>query len=99
MVDPQRTYVDTGVRLAPDVTLFPGTMLGGHTVVAEGAEIGPDTRLVDSSIGAGAVVAHTVGTNAEIGEGAVVGPFAALGPGAVVATGASTGPFYTAPER
>ncbi|HSH22434.1 MAG TPA: sugar phosphate nucleotidyltransferase [Acidimicrobiales bacterium] len=99
MVDPGRTYVESGVRLAPDVTLFPGTVLGGHTVVGEGAELGPDTRLVDCMVGAGAVVDHSVGIDAEIGSGARVGPFAALAPGAVVATGAVTGPFYTSPGR
>ncbi len=99
MVDPERTYVESAVQLAPDVTLFPGTVLGGHTVVAEGAEIGPDTRLVDCVVGAHSLVVHSVGTGAEIGSGARVGPFAALAPGAAVAAGAVTPPFYTARGR
>ena len=99
MVDPARTYVESGVRLAPDVTLFPGTVLGGRTAVGEGAEVGPDTRVVDCVVGAHAVVDHSVGTHAEIGRSARVGPFAALGPGASVAAGTVTGPFYTSPER
>ena len=99
MVDPARTYVESAVRLDVDVTLFPGTVLGGHTVVGRGAEVGPDTRLVDCVVGDGAVIDHSVGTDAEIGAGARVGPFAALGPGAVVPAGAVTGPFYTAPGR
>ncbi len=98
MVDPDRTYLDTSVRLAPDVTIFPGTTLAGATVVAAGAELGPDTRLVDCAVGEGAVVAHTVGDRASIGAGAVVGPFAHLPPGSQVAAGLTTGPFYTAPE-
>lgn len=96
MLDPARTYIDATVRLAPDVTLFPGTMLQGACVVGPGARIGPDTRLVDCVVGEGAIVEHTAGRQAEIGAGAVVGPFAALGPGAVVPPGAHTGPFYTA---
>ncbi len=96
MVDPDRTYIDISVRLAPDVTLFPGTILQGDTVVGIGAEIGPDTRLVDCQVGAHAVVSNSVARLAEIGEGATVGPFAVLEPGAVVAPGAVTGPFYTA---
>ena len=35
MLDPERTYVDATVRLAADVTLFPGTILQGATVVGE----------------------------------------------------------------
>ena len=69
MVDPERTYVDATVELAPDVTLFPGTILQGRCVVGAGAEIGPDTRLVDCVVGAGAVVENTVGRDAEIGDG------------------------------
>ncbi|MBI2710868.1 MAG: NTP transferase domain-containing protein [Actinobacteria bacterium] len=96
MLDPERTYVDTTVVLAPDVTLFPGTILQGQTVVGEGAEIGPDTRLLDCAVGAGAFVEKTSGRDAEIGAGARVGPFASLAPGSAVPDGAVTGPFYAA---
>ncbi|MEM7285483.1 MAG: NTP transferase domain-containing protein [Actinomycetota bacterium] len=96
MLDPDRTYVDTTVRLAPDVTLFPGTMLQGSTVVGAGAEIGPDTRLDDCAVGASARVEKTMGREAEIGEGAQVGPFAVLDPGSHVAAGVATGPFHHA---
>jgi bifunctional UDP-N-acetylglucosamine pyrophosphorylase/glucosamine-1-phosphate N-acetyltransferase len=97
MVDPAVTYVDADVRLAPDVTLFPGVVLAGSTVVGEGTEIGPGCRLVDCTVGARAWLHHTVATDAEIGDGAVVGPFVALGPGAVIAAGVRTGPHYAAP--
>jgi bifunctional UDP-N-acetylglucosamine pyrophosphorylase/glucosamine-1-phosphate N-acetyltransferase len=96
MVDPERAYVDATVELAPDVTLFPGTILQGRTVVGPGAELGPDTRLVDCVVGPGATVAQTVGRDAEVGAGARVGPFAVLEPGAQVPADARTGPFYTA---
>ena len=96
LVDPATTYLDTTVVLGPDVTLFPGTILQGETVVGAGAEIGPNTRLVDCVVGAGAVVEQSNGRDAEVGEGAVVGPFAALAPGAAVPDGTVTGPFYAA---
>jgi bifunctional UDP-N-acetylglucosamine pyrophosphorylase/glucosamine-1-phosphate N-acetyltransferase len=95
MVDPVRTYVDTTVVLAPDVTLFPGTILQGSCVVGSGAELGPDTRLVDCRVGARAVVENSVGRDAEIGDDCQVGPFAVLEPGSVVAPGTRSGPFYT----
>lgn len=95
MVDPERTYVDTSVVLEADVTLFPGTMLRGSTVVRTGAQVGPDARLVDCDVGANAMVEQTVGRRAEIGADAQVGPFAYLGPGTQLATGTVTGPFFT----
>ena len=96
MVDPGRTYVDATVSLAPDVTLFPGTILQGQTVVGERCEIGPDTRLVDCMVGADAVVEQSNCRDAEIGAAAVVGPYAVLGPGSSVPGGTVTGPFYAA---
>src|SRR5436305_1821072 len=71
MVDPERTYVDAGVRLAADVTLFPGTILQGRTVVAEGAKLGPHVRLVDCVVGEGANVEQSVGYDAVVGPSAI----------------------------
>jgi bifunctional UDP-N-acetylglucosamine pyrophosphorylase/glucosamine-1-phosphate N-acetyltransferase len=96
MVDPERTYVDATVTLAPDVTLFPDTILQGRCVVGAGAELGPNTRLVDCIVGDRSVVEHTVGRDAEVGEDVHLGPFAALEPGSSVPDGARPGPFYTA---
>ena len=93
MVDPERTYVDLTVQLGRDVTLFPGTVLQGATVVAEHCVIGPDTRLVDTTVGEGAVVEQAVAVRAEIGETARVGPFSVLGPGSRVGAGEVVPPF------
>lgn len=97
MVDPDTTYIDSTVRLAADVTLFPGVVLQGATVIGEATEIGPGTRLVDCVVGDRTVIEATVARDADIGDDAVVGPFAALGPGAIVPSGTRTGPHYSAP--
>jgi bifunctional UDP-N-acetylglucosamine pyrophosphorylase/glucosamine-1-phosphate N-acetyltransferase len=94
MLDPERTYVDTTVSLAADVTLFPGTLLQGDTVIATGCEIGPNSHLVDCVVGARATVANSVVRSAEIGAEAVVGPFATILPGGRVAPGTVTGPYF-----
>ncbi|HXH55998.1 bifunctional UDP-N-acetylglucosamine diphosphorylase/glucosamine-1-phosphate N-acetyltransferase GlmU [Iamia sp.] len=97
MVDPDRTYVDTTVDLATDVTLFPGTILQGQTVIGRGAEVGPDTRLIDCVVGARSTVEQTTARDAEIGADAHVGPYAHVAPGESVADGTITGPFFAAP--
>jgi bifunctional UDP-N-acetylglucosamine pyrophosphorylase/glucosamine-1-phosphate N-acetyltransferase len=84
MLDPERTYIDASVELGTDVTIFPGTLLQGATRIGDHAEIGPDARLVDCTVGEGAVVEQAVGRQATIGDRARVGPFAALQPGAHV---------------
>jgi bifunctional UDP-N-acetylglucosamine pyrophosphorylase/glucosamine-1-phosphate N-acetyltransferase len=97
MLDPRQTFVDVTVALGRDVTLYPGTILQGDTVVGDGCEVGPDTRLQDCTVGNGAIVEHTVGRDSEIGPDSRVGPYAFLPPGSAVAAGQVTGAFYTAP--
>lgn len=96
MIDPERTYLDVTVQLGVDVTLFPGTILQGSTVIGDGCEIGPDTRLDRCRVGADSVVEQTVGRLAEIGTNCRVGPYVALAPGAQLPDGTITGPFFQA---
>jgi bifunctional UDP-N-acetylglucosamine pyrophosphorylase/glucosamine-1-phosphate N-acetyltransferase len=96
MLDPRQTFIDVTVRLGRDVTIYPGSILQGHTVIGDGCEIGPDTRLDDCIVGVECTVEHTVGRDAEIGDRSVVGPYAYIGPGCSVAGGSITGAFYTA---
>ncbi|MDQ6840743.1 MAG: NTP transferase domain-containing protein [Actinomycetota bacterium] len=95
MIDPERTYLDTTVDLASDVVLYPGTMLQGHTVVASGAEIGPNAQLADCTVGEQAVVTATVARAASIGAGARVGPWADLRAGTRISDGEVTGACFT----
>src|SRR3954465_3011667 len=93
MTDPARTYVDTGVVLAPDVQLLPGTILSGRTVVGAGSVIGPDPQLVAPVVGDDAVVRQTVARESEIGDRATVGPYVSLRPGTRLAADAHVGTF------
>jgi bifunctional UDP-N-acetylglucosamine pyrophosphorylase/glucosamine-1-phosphate N-acetyltransferase len=95
MLDPDQTYLDCTVVLAPDVTIYPGTLLQGTTTVDTGAELGPNTQLADCRVGARAVVTATVASAAEIGADAQVGPWAYLPPGSRVEAGQITGSGFT----
>jgi bifunctional UDP-N-acetylglucosamine pyrophosphorylase/glucosamine-1-phosphate N-acetyltransferase len=95
LVDPATTYVDTTVVVGTDVTLFPGVMLQGDTVLGDGTEVGPGCRLVDTVVGADCVLESVVCVGARIGERCRVGPFAHLASGAEVASDTVTGAFYT----
>jgi bifunctional UDP-N-acetylglucosamine pyrophosphorylase/glucosamine-1-phosphate N-acetyltransferase len=87
MWDPERTYIDVDVELAPDVVLLPGVILQGSCVIGAHAELGPDARLVDTVVGEGAVVASSVCRRSIIGADARVGPFAVLDEGTEVPDG------------
>ncbi|UMG91332.1 bifunctional UDP-N-acetylglucosamine diphosphorylase/glucosamine-1-phosphate N-acetyltransferase GlmU [Nocardioides sp. TF02-7] len=93
VVDPETTWVDADVVLAPDVTLLPGTQLLGATVVAEDAVVGPDTTLTDCEVGVGARVVRTHALLSVIGDRAAVGPFAYLRPGTRIGTAGKVGTF------
>lgn len=97
MLDPRQTFIDVTVKLGRDITIYPGTLLQGDTVIGDGCDLGPETHLDSCVVGDRAVVRHTVGESAEIGADAVVGPYAHLPAGSSVVAGATTGSFYTAP--
>lgn len=92
MWDPATTYVDADVHLSADVSLLPGTILKGSCRIGEGAQVGPHAYLVDTDVGAGAVVGSVVATGASIGDDARVESFSVLGPGVVIARSEHLGP-------
>jgi bifunctional UDP-N-acetylglucosamine pyrophosphorylase / glucosamine-1-phosphate N-acetyltransferase len=77
IVDPTSTWIEPNVRLEPDATVHPFTVLRGTTRVAAGAELGP----------------HVVAIDAEVGAGAIVGPFCYLRPGTVLGPRSKAGTF------
>jgi bifunctional UDP-N-acetylglucosamine pyrophosphorylase/glucosamine-1-phosphate N-acetyltransferase len=93
ILDPATTWIDVTVALERDVVLDQNTQLRGATSIATGATVGPDTTLIDTTVGAGASVvrAHSVG--AEIGPGAGVGPYSYLRPGTKLARKSKVGTF------
>jgi bifunctional UDP-N-acetylglucosamine pyrophosphorylase/glucosamine-1-phosphate N-acetyltransferase len=93
MWDPERTYIDVSVILEPDVVLLPGVILQGSCSVGAHAELGPDSHLVDTVVGEGAVVASSVCRHAVIGANARIGPFAVLEGGTEVPAGAVVPPW------
>jgi bifunctional UDP-N-acetylglucosamine pyrophosphorylase / glucosamine-1-phosphate N-acetyltransferase len=93
MTDPGLVWVGPAVTLGRDVVLEPMTALFGATAVAEGAIVGPNTRIFDGEVGAGAVVEQSVVRGARIGARAIVGPNAFLRPGTVLAPGSKVGSF------
>jgi bifunctional UDP-N-acetylglucosamine pyrophosphorylase/glucosamine-1-phosphate N-acetyltransferase len=93
LVDPDRTYIDAGVKVGADTTILPGVHLEGETRVGKGCTIGPDSRIVDSRIDDDVEVTYSVVRGARVGEGATVGPYAHLRPGTVLGRGTKAGSF------
>src|SRR5680860_1187782 len=93
ILDPHSTHIDAAVKLAPDVTLMPNTVLRGDTRVGRGSEIGPGCTLVDTVVGEDCLVLHSYSQRAVLGNCVKVGPFAYLRPEAQLEDGVKVGTF------
>jgi bifunctional UDP-N-acetylglucosamine pyrophosphorylase/glucosamine-1-phosphate N-acetyltransferase len=81
VIDPATTWIDVTVTFEQDAVVHPGTQLHGTTHLGEGAEVGPNSRLKDTTVDTGARVDNTVADGAHVGPQATVGPYAYLRPG------------------
>lgn len=93
MIHPETILVDTHCKIAPDVTIEPGTILVGSTV-AEGTTIESQARIFHSKIGKGVTVKQgSYVHESEIGDGSSVGPYAHLRPGSILRSKVKLGNF------
>ena len=93
ITDPASTWIDLSVEIAPDVTILPGTILSGKTIVETGAVIGPRTTLIDTSVGQEARIIESYVRGSAIGYQAQVGPYSFLREGTEISTGSRVGAF------
>ncbi|MGZ3140869.1 bifunctional UDP-N-acetylglucosamine diphosphorylase/glucosamine-1-phosphate N-acetyltransferase GlmU [Lentzea chajnantorensis] len=92
-VDPSSAWVDADVRIGQDALIEPNVQLRAGTVIGAGAVVGPDTTLSGVTVGDGASVVRTHGSDSVIGERASVGPFAYLRPGTSLGVKGKIGTF------
>jgi bifunctional UDP-N-acetylglucosamine pyrophosphorylase/glucosamine-1-phosphate N-acetyltransferase len=91
--DPVSTHIEASVEIGRDTVILPGTFLRGATRIGSDCVIGPSADLLDTVVGDGARVEHSVGRGARVGEGASVGPYAFLRPGTVLGPEAKVGAY------
>lgn len=93
ILDPNSTYIEAGVKIERDVTIYPGCIIEGDTVVQEDSVIGPNTRIRNGNIGKGVCIQNSIVLESSIGEGTTVGPFAYIRPGNKIGSYAKIGDF------
>ncbi|NEG70259.1 bifunctional UDP-N-acetylglucosamine diphosphorylase/glucosamine-1-phosphate N-acetyltransferase GlmU [Bifidobacterium choloepi] len=93
ILDPDTTWIEDDVEIDRDATILPGCFLQGHTVIGEGAVVGPYTTLIDAAVDAGATVERSRIQETHIGERATIGPWTYLRPGNDLGEGAKAGAF------
>jgi len=93
IVDPDTTYIEPGVTIGRDTTIWPNTHLRGQTAVGEQCTIGPNTIVEDCQIGDRCRVLASVLERAVMEDDADIGPFGHLREGARLCRGAHMGNF------
>jgi len=93
LIDPASTYIEPGVEIAPETTLWPNSYLHGKTSIGRGCTIGPNSIIRDTQIAQNCKVLFSVLEGAVLEEGVDVGPFARLRTGAHLGKGVHMGNF------
>ncbi len=93
LIDPASTYIEAGVRIAPETVIWPNTYLHGETSIGAGCEIGPNTIIHDSRIANRCKVLASMLDGAVLEDEVEVGPFGRLRTGAHLGTRVHMGNF------
>jgi bifunctional UDP-N-acetylglucosamine pyrophosphorylase/glucosamine-1-phosphate N-acetyltransferase len=93
MPDPDTVYIDRDARIGMDSTILPNTHIRGATTIGEGCQIGPNSILSDSSIGAECKITSSVVEQAILEDAVSIGPFSHMRPGAHLETGVQIGNY------
>jgi bifunctional UDP-N-acetylglucosamine pyrophosphorylase/glucosamine-1-phosphate N-acetyltransferase len=93
IINPEVTYIESGVQIGQDTVIYPNTYLRGSTVIGEGCEIGPDTTIIDTKIGNDVIILASVLERAKLADHVTMGPYCHLRKGAVLEEGVHLGNF------
>ena len=93
IIDPDNTYIDSTVEIGRDTIIYPGTFIEGESKIASDVVIGPQSRIIDSTIAEGVEIEHSTIKESEVQAGTVVGPYAYIRPGTTIGKEAKVGDF------
>ncbi|MFM8321028.1 MAG: bifunctional UDP-N-acetylglucosamine diphosphorylase/glucosamine-1-phosphate N-acetyltransferase GlmU [Chloroflexota bacterium] len=93
LIDPATTYIEPGVQIGQDTTIWPNTHLQGSTLVGEGCRLGPNTIIRSTRVGARCQVLASVLEKAVVEDDVQIGPYGHLRKGAHLAQGVHMGNF------
>ena len=92
-VNPEATYIDIDVEIAPEVQIEANVTLKGQTKIGAETVLTNGTYVVDSTIGAGAVITNSMIEESTVADGVTVGPYAHIRPGSSLAAQVHIGNF------
>ena len=93
IVGASTVFIAPMAEIEPGVTILPGTIISGRTVIHSGATLGPNSLLDNAEIGCGTTVNSSQIVDSSVGENTTVGPFAYLRAGTTVGSHCRVGDF------
>lgn len=92
-VNPDATYIDVGVEIAPEVQVEANVTLKGQTKIGAETILTNGTYIVDSVIGERTVITNSMIEESSVADGVTVGPYAHIRPGSSLAKDVHVGNF------
>lgn len=93
MIDPERTYIEAGVKIGCDTVLLPGVVLEGNTVIGEDCVVGPDSRLTNVKLGNNVKFQYSTAIDSSVDDNTTVGPYAYIRPDCSIGKNVKIGDF------
>ncbi|HEB12353.1 MAG TPA: bifunctional UDP-N-acetylglucosamine diphosphorylase/glucosamine-1-phosphate N-acetyltransferase GlmU [Actinobacteria bacterium] len=92
-INPETSYLEATVDIERDTSILPNCFIQGTTKIGKGSKIGPNARIIDSSIGENANVQYSVINSANVEDEVDIGPFCYIRPGTRLMRGSKAGTF------
>lgn len=93
IIDPDTVYIDDTVKIGRDTVIYPNTYLEEGTIIGNSCTLGPNTRIINSTLGNKVTVESSKVVESFIDDGTCVGPFAFLRPGTSLGKNVKIGDF------
>ena len=90
-IDPTQVWISPDSTIGRDTVVWPQTHLIGTCTVGEGCQLGPNSRLTNTTVGDNSVLDETVAIDVTVDNGVSCGPRAYLRPGTHMCDGSHAG--------
>ncbi|SDE21449.1 bifunctional UDP-N-acetylglucosamine diphosphorylase/glucosamine-1-phosphate N-acetyltransferase GlmU [Sporomusa acidovorans] len=93
IMDPNSTFIDLQVEIAPDTIIYPFTWIEGQSKIGANSLIGPNTRLTNTIVGNNTTIHFSYAHDCTVGSHVILGPYVHLRPDTCLQDGVKVGNF------
>ncbi|MBP2636778.1 MAG: glmU [Firmicutes bacterium] len=93
IMDPNSTFIDSQVEIGADTTIYPFTWIEGQSIIGANCEIGPNSRLSNTTVGEGTTIHFSYTHDCVVGKHVTLGPYVHLRPDTCLKDGVKVGNF------